>query len=104
VDFGVGLFALRATKPPQAVPMRSEALTSGVAFRATHCFLGLYFALHDSIIQLSLVVYKRKIQFAYVFFSFIFNGLRVKMGLLQKRGKAPKTASLRLDATAERFP
>ena len=46
VGFGVGLFAVRATKSAKSVAVLSEALTSHLARLASHCFGGFCFALH----------------------------------------------------------
>jgi hypothetical protein len=93
VRFSKGLPAGQATKAPKAVPVISETLgcvaASGTIHRSGCCF----FRFHDSIIQQQAVVYKGKMQFWNVFFRFIFNGLRGKIELPQKRGKAPETAT-----------
>ena len=60
VGFGVGLAALRATEPAEAIPMLAKALAAHVTYRASHCQFGIYFACHGSIIQLTLAVCQEK--------------------------------------------
>jgi hypothetical protein len=56
VGFGVRLVALGAPEAAQAIPVLAEALAFHAARFASHCNFDLCRALHNSILQLSLVV------------------------------------------------
>lgn len=71
MGLGIGLFAQRAAKSAKAIPVFAEALTVRFALLASHWFCcRFYCALHDSIIQLSLVVCQRKTAYASGYFVF----------------------------------
>jgi hypothetical protein len=60
MGFGVGLFAVRASKTAKAIAMFSEALTIDLAILASHCFSGFCLVHHGFNIQRALVVCQDK--------------------------------------------
>ena len=65
MSLGIGLFAVRATESAKAIPVFAEALTVRLHSSQVIVFCCRFrCALHDSIIQLSLVVCQRKTAYA----------------------------------------